>query len=190
VLHTTYDNASLAALVERVGLASRQNSLDEIKSTLGDGNDIFKALRQEKQNARLTPEQTREFERALSAVEEKWNTRNRTLNDIKAALARLYQDGVNVRDSFGSLDPPETSRILPPGPGGKRQPLMLSSYSRLDQAAPGNGGRGFLPADNVGYLGRTLFSDYLLAVELGGTLLLVASIGAIAIAARRREGLR
>ncbi|HEV3145552.1 MAG TPA: NADH-quinone oxidoreductase subunit J [Gemmataceae bacterium] len=44
-----------------------------------------------------------------------------------------------------------------------------------------------LPAANVANLGRTLFSDYLLAVELGGTLLLVATIGAIAIAHRRRE---
>jgi NADH-quinone oxidoreductase subunit J len=31
-------------------------------------------------------------------------------------------------------------------------------------------------------LGRTLFGDYLYAVELAGTLLLVASVGAIAIA--------
>jgi NADH-quinone oxidoreductase subunit J len=47
-----------------------------------------------------------------------------------------------------------------------------------------------LPADNVAALGRTLFSDYLLAVKLAGLLLLVATIGAIAIAARRPEGLR
>jgi NADH-quinone oxidoreductase subunit J len=47
-----------------------------------------------------------------------------------------------------------------------------------------------LPADNVAGLGRTLFTDYLLAVELGGTLLLVAAIGAIAIASRRTEALR
>jgi NADH-quinone oxidoreductase subunit J len=37
-------------------------------------------------------------------------------------------------------------------------------------------------------LGRSLFTDYLFAVELGGTLLLVATIGAIAIAPRRRRG--
>jgi len=37
-------------------------------------------------------------------------------------------------------------------------------------------------------LGRSMFSDYLFAVELAGTLLLVASIGAIAIAPRRRGG--
>jgi len=47
-----------------------------------------------------------------------------------------------------------------------------------------------MPARNVAGLGRALFTDYLLAVELAGTLLLVASIGAIAIAARHREGLR
>ena len=34
-------------------------------------------------------------------------------------------------------------------------------------------------------IGRTLFTDYLLAVELAGTLLLVATIGAIAIAGTR-----
>jgi NADH-quinone oxidoreductase subunit J len=48
-------------------------------------------------------------------------------------------------------------------------------------------GRPELPAENVAYLGRSLFTDYLLAVELAGMLLLVATIGAIAIA-HRREG--
>jgi NADH-quinone oxidoreductase subunit J len=37
-------------------------------------------------------------------------------------------------------------------------------------------------------LGRSLFGDYLFAVELAGTLLLVASIGAVAIAPRRSQG--
>lgn len=37
-------------------------------------------------------------------------------------------------------------------------------------------------------LGRTLFVDDLFAVELGGTLLLVATIGAIALAPRRQRG--
>ena len=37
-------------------------------------------------------------------------------------------------------------------------------------------------------LGRSLFGDYLFAVEMAGTLLLVASIGAIAVAPRRAEG--
>jgi NADH-quinone oxidoreductase subunit J len=37
-------------------------------------------------------------------------------------------------------------------------------------------------------LGRSLFGDYLFAVELAGTLLLVATVGAIAIAPRRARG--
>jgi NADH-quinone oxidoreductase subunit J len=37
-------------------------------------------------------------------------------------------------------------------------------------------------------LGRSLFGDYLFAVELAGTLLLVATIGAIAIVPRRARG--
>lgn len=37
-------------------------------------------------------------------------------------------------------------------------------------------------------LGRSLFGDYLFAVELAGTLLLVASIGAVAMAPRRSQG--
>jgi NADH-quinone oxidoreductase subunit J len=44
------------------------------------------------------------------------------------------------------------------------------------------------PPDTVLALGRSLFGDYLFAVELAGTLLLVATIGAIAIAPRRRRG--
>jgi NADH-quinone oxidoreductase subunit J len=45
-------------------------------------------------------------------------------------------------------------------------------------------GRPRAPHDNAAYLGRSLFTDYLLPVELGGVLLLVATIGAIAIAHR------
>jgi NADH-quinone oxidoreductase subunit J len=44
------------------------------------------------------------------------------------------------------------------------------------------------PVGNLKGLGRSLFGDYLFAVELAGTLLLVASIGAIAIAPRREQG--
>jgi len=44
------------------------------------------------------------------------------------------------------------------------------------------------PIGTLHGLGRSLFGDYLFAVELGGTLLLIAAIGAIAIAPRRAEG--
>ncbi len=44
------------------------------------------------------------------------------------------------------------------------------------------------PLGTMHGLGRSLFGDYLFAVELAGTLLLVASIGAVAIAPRRSQG--
>ncbi len=46
-------------------------------------------------------------------------------------------------------------------------------------------GVGDLPARNVGNIGLLLYADHLLAVELAGTLLLVATIGAVAIAHRK-----
>ena len=52
----------------------------------------------------------------------------------------------------------------------------------MSQPAPGQELGEVLP------LGRSLFGDYLFAVELAGTLLLVATIGAIAIAPKRRGG--
>jgi NADH:ubiquinone oxidoreductase subunit 6 (subunit J) len=44
-----------------------------------------------------------------------------------------------------------------------------------------------MPAENTTYLGKSLFTDYLLPVELGGILLLVAVVGAIVIAQRQDE---
>ena len=44
------------------------------------------------------------------------------------------------------------------------------------------------PYGSLQSLGLSLFGDYLYAVEIAGTLLLVAGIGAIAIAPRRAEG--
>ena len=46
-------------------------------------------------------------------------------------------------------------------------------------------GSGELPARNVSNIGYLLYADHLLAIELAGTLLLVATIGAVAIAKRR-----
>jgi NADH-quinone oxidoreductase subunit J len=61
-------------------------------------------------------------------------------------------------------------------PVAAANPLSLPSDSgRIDQ-------------DTMTGLGRSLFGEYLFAVELAGTLLLVAMIGAIAIAPRRRGG--
>jgi NADH-quinone oxidoreductase subunit J len=81
-----------------------------------------------------------------------------------------------------SETPPVTGPVLtaasPPNSGSE----SANPFSQL----PAD--KSFDRVDLMHALGRSLFGDYLFAVELAGTLLLVATIGAIAIAPRRRGG--
>jgi NADH:ubiquinone oxidoreductase subunit 6 (subunit J) len=106
------------------------------------------------------------------------------LPQLQNRLARLETTLYQIKQQRGWPRPNEPN---------KDQANALSSFSgpppnlplnqmRVD---PENGGRPYLPADNPAYLGKSLFTDYLLPVELGGFLLLIAVIGAVAIAQRR-----
>jgi NADH:ubiquinone oxidoreductase subunit 6 (subunit J) len=109
---------------------------------------------------------------------------------VHGALVAVRRAGLEARQTVGMLQVPESLTL-----GGQPKPLPLSAYSGPATNLPPDSfrrddqGRPALPAENVRYLGRSLFTDYLLPVELGGTLLLVATIGAIAIATRRAERL-
>jgi hypothetical protein len=48
--------------------------------------------------------------------------------------------------------------------------------------------KNVLAGDHVAHLGAELFSHYLVPVEIGGTLLLVALVGAIAVVEQARTG--
>ena len=63
--------------------------------------------------------------------------------------------------------------------------VVLSPYGQTRTTDPD--GLRQLPAANVSAIGRVLYTDHLLAIELAGTLLLVATIGTIAIAGGRGE---
>jgi hypothetical protein len=95
---------------------------------------------------------------------------------MRAALAKLQTIAERASSIYGQLRP--------------RGHRPLSDFSGPASSQPRDAfrrenGVPQLPAENAAYLGRSLFTDYLLSVELGGTLLLVATIGAIAIAYRR-----
>jgi NADH-quinone oxidoreductase subunit J len=79
---------------------------------------------------------------------------------------------------------------------GGAQPLQNTDANRTESqtraeflANPLSQASNDVPLHSIHGLGRSLFGDYLFAVELAGTLLLVATIGAIAIAPRRRGGM-
>jgi NADH:ubiquinone oxidoreductase subunit 6 (subunit J) len=116
-------------------------------------------------------------------------------DELRKSLLSVQVAGLAVRNSFGVLQPPSELPLPNDGQPQENARVPLSPYSGPPANVPlqdlrrDAGGRPELPAENVAYLGRSLFTDFLLPVELGGTLLLVATIGAIAIASRRAERL-
>ena len=68
--------------------------------------------------------------------------------------------------------------------GSAAPPERIAGTTQLPLSRPA----GDEPLGSMQGLGRSLFGDYLFAVELGGTVLMVACIGAIAIAPRRPQG--
>jgi NADH:ubiquinone oxidoreductase subunit 6 (subunit J) len=103
-------------------------------------------------------------------------------NELETALAQVRDAGAQARHSLGVLQASDKRPLSEfSGPRANLPPGEL----RRDPET----GQPELPAQNVAHLGRSLFTDYLLPVELGGTLLLVATVGAIAIASRRAERL-
>jgi len=92
---------------------------------------------------------------------------------VQASAGRSASGLPMTSNSVQLADPLQIATASPP-------PAPTPNFlSKADEKTPVGSLRG---------LGRSLFSDYLFAVELAGTLLLVASIGAIAIAPRREEG--
>jgi NADH:ubiquinone oxidoreductase subunit 6 (subunit J) len=68
----------------------------------------------------------------------------------------------------------------------RRVPVeRVESVRRLREEVLLLAGAGELPARNVANIGFVLYANHLLAVELAGTLLLVATVGAVAIAQRK-----
>ena len=117
-----------------------------------------------------------------------------SLRELQKRLERVFDDGkAGRRETLTRLETALYQARQQHGWPRPNELAPLSNYSgpppnlKADdvRADPDAGGRPYLPADNPAYLGQSLFTDYLLPVELGGFLLLVAVIGAVAIAQRR-----
>jgi NADH:ubiquinone oxidoreductase subunit 6 (subunit J) len=176
VLVFNYDTRRLDALIARIDQARNQDSVQAIDDTLAGGaadggrqggDGFFVQLLTEIRQLPGAPEKSNLEGKVKDLQLESWPELKEQQNvpGMKQALANLSTAVQAVRDTCGSL--------------------RMPSVARASYTVP--------PAhtwENVAPLGRALFTDYLLAVELGGTLLLVAAVGAIAIANRRGEGLR
>ncbi|MEX0727056.1 MAG: NADH-quinone oxidoreductase subunit J [Planctomycetaceae bacterium] len=95
--------------------------------------------------------------------------------------------------SAGPIETPaaeQTANVKGDAPLAAAPPAQTHRYFKSDETALANAWSRH-PEGEVGSLhglGRSLFGDYLFAVEFAGTLLLVACIGAIAMAPRRPQG--
>jgi NADH-quinone oxidoreductase subunit J len=198
-LHKTYSTPQgdiLEAFTEQAARASTAKTVRECRDILGDEDTFFVKFRQ----AVEPPDEHRTIDAARRELVDKiqeaqldWNAvrppeegpmredQAGVFAQFQKELADVCQLSGRIRDSQGSLFP------------GGRLPLSTFAGAPANEAVPFiKDGKPVerLPASNVAGLGKTLFTDYLLAVELAGTLLLIATIGAIAIVSRRPEGLR
>jgi NADH-quinone oxidoreductase subunit J len=98
--------------------------------------------------------------------------------EVKKAAAQIHYELSYLKAVRDGRASPTSGIVLSP----HGQSRSLSATDDPDLAPPQR-----LPSANVAALGRSLFTDHLIAVELGGTLLLIATIGAVAIAGGRWE---
>jgi NADH:ubiquinone oxidoreductase subunit 6 (subunit J) len=191
-----------------------QDTLDRLDKSLDGLHKWMASHRLELPQREATPQDVlpdngRQLDAAVDAAVETLRTlrgkRPVRWDQLQESLASVRAAGLAMRNSFGVVEPPgylpwpnrgRGTAILPlsdfSGPPANRRPDKYPEKPDepdppLQDVRRDAGGRPELPAENVTYLGRSLFTDFLLPIELGGTLLLVATIGAIAIASRRAE---
>ena len=177
LLQKTYDAPALDKLLRQAEAASWS---DSPAAELGNDEAFLADLQQELERIRGGPDKSALLS-DLTNLRGNWKEWKDSGNSqqMRAGLRSIAERGAKVRDQIGSLQPQETTRE------------HMSAYSVPPHPAfppEGRGeGRDGAMSENVAPLGRALFTDYLLPVELGGTLLLVATIGAIAISGRKPE---
>jgi hypothetical protein len=170
---------------------------------IGDEQAFFDAWQMAIAKLQKSPDAKPDEERVDLGLDDHWLNAKRKgdVEAMRASLLKVRNSGIQVRSVAASYQPDGISPLSEfSGP-----PSNLPFYRSLDSDGEEGGGenraavnairrdkllRPELPAENMAYLGRSLFTDYLVPVELGGTLLLIATAGAIVIAGRRRGASR
>jgi len=200
VLKLSYGTEEIDAMIQRTERIANLDSADEIINAVGDEQRFFESWQMAIADLQKSPDANLVRDLTNLGLEEWINAkRKKDIVALRTSLRKIRNIGVQVRSIAGSYQPDGTSPLsnfsgppsnLPFYPSlesdgqdevAERNPTAVNSFRRDRLLRPE------LPAENMAYLGRSLFTDYLVPVELGGTLLLIATAGAIVIAGRRRE---
>jgi NADH:ubiquinone oxidoreductase subunit 6 (subunit J) len=190
VLQRTYDPLPLVGLeghFQKAEAASQASSVNEMAKILGDDETFFRDFLQAVNDLPRSTQQGKlannlaALRDAIRDAQAEFIDRSIPLATKKARFQAIAARRAQLLYNRGSLQPPGNLPLS--GNSGLRPNVPVQDMPRDAEGKPA------MPAQNVASLGNSLFTDYLLPVELAGTLLLVAVIGAIAIAGRRTEGL-
>jgi hypothetical protein len=184
VLKSSYDPRGIPVLLADAdaALAEMDEALaehvspksDRVRILLQRGQDLLDKFQKEAQRQSTRDEYRSLWDASSSGEDHLFKDNLRGMRDF---LQSVRTDAAELSQTVGMLKPSSESLSELSGPRSSR---VLGELRADHTRRPPP-----LPAENTAYLGRSLFTDYLLAVELGGTLLLVATVGAIAIASRR-----
>jgi NADH:ubiquinone oxidoreductase subunit 6 (subunit J) len=184
ILNQNYGTRELDKVLDRCRAAAAKELPEEMESAVAaspsQNSNLFNDLKRAIALGGKSPELRTLSGAVDNVILDDWKPAllAKDVYQMRAALAKLEGIGNEAATIYGQLQPHGHSQLSSfSGPSSNRPHRDF----RRDNGVPQ------LPAENTAYLGRSLFTDYLLPVELGGTLLLVAAIGAIAIAYRRGE---
>jgi NADH:ubiquinone oxidoreductase subunit 6 (subunit J) len=171
--------AEIDSLLERTREVATKDSTADMDASIGKpGEDLFQQFKHVYRNKRVWED----LESRADAVGDAWYSEmlkpDASKEKLRAQLKELIVIGEDAKKRLGWL-PPAGNISLSNQSGVP--PTVPAEQVRRDEKT----GLPRMPDENSAYLGRALFTDFLLPVELGGTLLLVATVGAIAIAFRR-----
>jgi NADH-quinone oxidoreductase subunit J len=172
ILKSTYDTSSLDKLLDRASRAEARLARSPASELHDEIDDLARGFAEEAQRLRGLPES-----KLLLAEAENLRAESPDAKVFRDGLTRLQASGRRLRAGMGNLEPKPGNDAL----------SSLSGTAANQEPRRDRDMRPQMPAENVAYLGRSLFSDFLLPVELAGTILLVATIGAIVITHRRPE---
>jgi NADH:ubiquinone oxidoreductase subunit 6 (subunit J) len=177
VLQTTFSTRKIDDLLAQTRAAAAADNVESMKQLVGEESRLFREYEDFLKShglGDLTSEVTT-LEQTRWAIPD----RERSVEEMRKVLSQLEEIGVKGRHQLGAFQPHGDF-------AQKKMSAMSGPPSSLPAGDIRRNAAGLpqLPAENATYLGKSLFTDYLLAVELGGLLLLVAIVGAIAITHR------